>query len=135
LSNLLPDSNATDVTPTGSTSIATLSISTAQGGCCHSHSQQVEGKVGNYCMSNSSSSSITTTTTTTTTTTSSFWLGMGKDCRPACYSDILCAALTSVATATAATSSSYSVAKFPTVLNGNCHYSSFSASYDSIYCY
>jgi len=119
LSNLLPDLNATDVTLTGSTSIASLSISTAQGGCCYSHSQQGEGIVGNYCMSNSSSS------TTTTTTTTSFWLGMGKDCRPACYSDILCAALTSVATATAATSSSYSVAKFPTVMNGNCRYSSF----------
>ncbi len=82
-----------------------LSISTAQGGCCGASSDNLHPCNAQY------------------------WLGMGPDCKPACYGPLLCAALNSVLSATQLdhvyTSDPYSVRTFPTVRNGQCEYRSF----------
>ena len=105
------------VTPP-SNSASGISISTAQGGCCTpTPTPVIDGSASALCP--------------TTAATTSYWLGMGSDCRLACYGRVLCSALHSVLTASDSDSVSdtfegaYSVATFPTVRNGECAYSSF----------
>lgn len=53
-------------------------------------------------------------------TKSDFDVGVGQDCRLPCYDPILCTALYG--------QSNYSLDSFPTVVNGNCSFSSFNAT-------
>lgn len=79
-----------------------LSLSTAQGGCCGA----------------------------SFSCGARFWLGMGRDCKPACYGPLLCSALHSVLKTTSKDhiydTDTYNVSTFPTVRNGQCEYRSFS---------
>ncbi|KAJ1421137.1 hypothetical protein B484DRAFT_125133 [Ochromonadaceae sp. CCMP2298] len=98
-----------------------LSISTAQGG--------------------SGTSTTSTSTSTFTSTSTSFWLGLGTDCRPACFGTVLCAALrvSQIGANIGAAyldggklgTSVYDVRAFPTSLNGHCVYSSGAYSDDT----
>lgn len=79
-----------------------LSLSTAQGGCCGA----------------------------SLSCGARYWLGMGRDCKLACYGPLLCTALHSVLQATSSDhiydTGTYNVSTFPTVRNGQCEYHSFS---------
>lgn len=102
-------------------SVDKVSISTAQGGCCG---------LPTTATSTDGVSSITSTNSDNTNPCNAqYWLGMGTDCKPACYGALLCAALQSVLTATQLdhvyTTDAYSVLTFPTSRNGHCGYRSF----------
>lgn len=100
----------------------TWSISTAQGGCCGVTT--VGLSVDQLCALDAAAAGRTTSP--------SFWLGVGADCRPACYEPILCAALYGIdpSGAIAAVSvdqggGGYSLESFPTSRKGACQYASF----------
>jgi hypothetical protein len=90
--------------------VEALSLSTAQGGCCAR--SDLPGDSAAPCGAQ-------------------YWLGMGPDCRPACYGKLLCDALQSVLTTSGldalGDADGYTVRTFPTVRIGNCTYSSFSS--------
>lgn len=98
---------ASIITPSGvvlnrSAEVQHVSLSTAQGGCCGASLSCPRAR---------------------------YWLGMGRDCKPACYGPLLCAALHSVLQATSTDhiydTDTYNVSTFPTVRNGQCEYRSF----------
>lgn len=117
LSTILRPSSVIDAALQGVSSEDTepIDISTAQGGCCVS-------------------TAVPYTTSSSSETKGScgaqYWLGMGSDCRPACYGKLLCAALHSVLGTEGVDSlndrDNYTVRSFPTTRIGDCTFSSFS---------